>query len=150
MHLLDEVAQHSLGGVEVCDDTVLQRTDRDDVSGRTANHLLGVCADCEDAAGVLVDRDNRRLVQHDAAAADIDKGVGGSEVDRHVTADKRHVAHEEEASLPRRGAGRHIVPARPPPTKPKIIRDKDAFITPGVPNSAFSSVIMPRCALALC
>ena len=89
VHLLDEVAEHPLGGVEVGDDAVLERTDRDDVAGRTADHLLGLGAHGEDAAGVLVDRDDRRLVEHDAAPADVDQGVGGAEVDGHVAADER-------------------------------------------------------------
>jgi hypothetical protein len=42
VHLLDEVAQHALRGVEVGDDAVLQRTDRHDVAGRASDHALGL------------------------------------------------------------------------------------------------------------
>ena len=42
------------------------------------DHLLAV------GAAFLADRDDRRLVQHDALAADVDQRVGGAEVDREV------------------------------------------------------------------
>src|ERR1700732_5120335 len=45
VHLLDEVAQHLLGHVEVGDDAVLQRPDRLDRAGRAAQHPLGLDAD---------------------------------------------------------------------------------------------------------
>ena len=34
VHLADEIAQHGFGDFEVCDDTVFQRTNGHDVSGR--------------------------------------------------------------------------------------------------------------------
>ena len=37
-------------------------------------------------AGALVDRDDRRLGEHDAAPAHVDERVRGPEVDRHVAA----------------------------------------------------------------
>ena len=61
----------------------------DDVAGRAADHPLRLDADGEDAAGVLVDGHDAGLVQHDAAAADVDERVGGAEVDGHVTTDER-------------------------------------------------------------
>ena len=45
VHLLDEVAEHLLGDVEVGDDAVLQRPDRGDRPGRAAEHALGLDAD---------------------------------------------------------------------------------------------------------
>ena len=85
MHLLDEVAEHAFGRVEVGDDAVLQRTDRNDVARRTADHGLSVGTDGNDAALGLVDRNNGRLVQDDAATAYVDEGVGSAQVDGHVT-----------------------------------------------------------------
>ena len=118
MHLLDEVPQHALGGVEVCDDAVFERTDRHDVAGRATDHLLGFRADGEDSPGRLVDRHNGRLVQHDTAAADVDEGVGGTKVDGHVTANERHVAHEDSSRNGEAGVsgsgypGNHGLPKR--------------------------------------
>ena len=86
VHLLDEVAQHLLGDVEVGDDAVLERADGRDVPGRAAEHPLGLDADRVHLAGALVDRDHRRLGEHDAAPANVDERVRGSEVDGHVAA----------------------------------------------------------------
>ena len=99
VHLLDEMLDHLLGDVDVGDDAVAQRPDRLDLVGGLAHHQLGVVADRLDALDAVdrLDRDHRRLVEDDAAAADIDDGVGGAEVDRHVVrrqsqeVEKRHI-----------------------------------------------------------
>ena len=98
VHLLDEVTEHLLGHVEVCDDAVLQRTDRLDRSRRAPEHALRLDADRVHLAGALVDRDDRRLAEHDAAPTHVDERVRGSEVDGHVTAaeasQRRKKAHD--------------------------------------------------------
>ena len=86
VHLLDEVAQHLLGHVEVGDHAVLQRADRADRAGRAAEHPLRLEPDRVHVARALVDRDHRRLGEHDAAPAHVHERVGGAEVDGHVTA----------------------------------------------------------------
>ena len=86
VHLLDEVAEHLLGDVEVGDHAVLQRADRGDRPGRAAEHALRLDADRVHLAGALVDRDDGRLGEHDAAAAHVDERVGRAEVDGHVAA----------------------------------------------------------------
>ena len=86
VHPLDEVAQHLLGDVEVGDHAVLERPDRLDRPRGPAEHPLRVDADRVDLTGRRVDRDHRRLREHDAAASDIDERVRGPEVDRHVAA----------------------------------------------------------------
>ena len=57
--LVDKVAEHGLGNIEVGDDAVLQGTNGHDVAGRTAEHALCLDTDREDALVVLVDGDNR-------------------------------------------------------------------------------------------
>ena len=84
MDLLDEVAQHLLGHVEVGDHAVLQRADRRDRPGRAAEHPLRLDADRVHLAGALVDRDHRRLREDDPAPSHVDEGVGRTEIDRHV------------------------------------------------------------------
>jgi hypothetical protein len=86
--LLDEVAQHRLGDVEVGDDAVLHRADGGDVAWGAAEHLLGFVADGQDLAGGGVDRDDGRLAQHDALVLDVDEGVGGAQVDADVVGEK--------------------------------------------------------------
>ena len=57
---------------------------------------LASAPDRDHLAVVGVERDHRRLVQHDAASAHVDQRVGGAEVDRHVAAEERQrVAHRE-------------------------------------------------------
>ena len=108
--LVDEVAQHRLGDLEVGDDAVLQRPDGDDGARRAAEHALGLDADGQHALGVLLDRDDGRLDEHDAAPADGDERVGGPEVDGHVaTAEpgqRLEPAHEETRVYLQRGGAR--------------------------------------------
>src|SRR3954468_13066573 len=58
VHLLDEVAQHLLGHVEVGDHAVLQRPDGLDRAGRAAEHPLGLDADGMHLPRPRVDRDH--------------------------------------------------------------------------------------------
>ena len=43
----------------------------------------------------MIDGDDGRLAEHDAAAAEIDECVGGTQVDRHVTRAKARDESEE-------------------------------------------------------
>ena len=100
VHLLDEVAQHLLGHVEVGDDAVLERPDGRDVARRAAEHPLGLDADGVHLAVALVDRDDRRLGEDDAAAADVHECVRGAEVDGHVTAAEAGQSAEKVHAAP--------------------------------------------------
>ena len=84
VHLLHEVLDHLLGDVEVADDAVPQRPHGDDAGGRAADHPLGLGADLEHLLGAGVDGDHAGLADDDAAAADVDEGVGGPEIDADV------------------------------------------------------------------
>ena len=119
VHLLDEVAEHLLGDVEVGDHAVLQRPDRADRAGRAAEHALRLEPDRVHLAGALVDRDHGGLAEHDAAAAHVDERVGGAEVDRHVAAaeacevvEDAHVRPRESSSSPAASALAEAVSAR--------------------------------------
>ena len=82
--LANEVAQHLLGDLEVIDHAVLERADGADRAGGAAQHALGLATHGVDFAGALVDGHHGRLGEHDAAAADIHQGVGGTQVDGDV------------------------------------------------------------------
>ena len=56
--------------------------------GRAADHPLGLGPDGQRAAVLDVDGDDGGLVEDDAAAAHVHQGVGGAEVDGHVTAEQ--------------------------------------------------------------
>ena len=62
-----------------------KRSDGDDVAGRAPDHLPRLPTGGEHLAGLTIERDDRRLVEHDAAALHVDERVGGPEVDRQVT-----------------------------------------------------------------
>ena len=84
LRLAHEMGQHLLRRFEVGDDAVLHRPDRLDVGRRAPEHLVGLGADRLDTAARRVEGDDRRLVQHDAAAAREDAGVGSAEIDGDV------------------------------------------------------------------
>jgi hypothetical protein len=88
VHLLDEEPQHLLGRLEVGDHAVLERADRGDVVGGTADHPLGLVADCEDLAGAGVERHDARFVEQHTLAADVDQRVGRAEIHGHVPTDE--------------------------------------------------------------
>jgi len=107
VHLVDEVLEHVLGDVEVADDAVLQRPDRDDVLRRAAEHPLGLGTDREDRAGLQVLRDDGRLADHDAATADVHERVRRAEVDADITGEQSPEGFEQAgAPFPETRVGR--------------------------------------------
>ncbi len=102
-----EVLEHLLGDVEVADDAVAQRPDRDDVGRRPADHPLGLRPDGQDPLRLGVDGHDRRLAHDDPAIADVDQGVGGAEVDADVAGEEAEQAVEhggERVLVGRRGS----------------------------------------------
>ena len=83
MHLADEVLDHVFGNVEIGDHAIAQRTNRLDVAGRAAQHLLCLVAHGQNLVLALIgrDRDHGRFVQHDAAPLDVNQRVGRAEID---------------------------------------------------------------------
>ena len=96
--LVDKVAEHGLGNIEVGDDAVLEGTNGHDIAGRTAEHALGLDTDGQDALVVLVDSDNRGLTNNDALAAHGDKRIGGAEVDSEIAriATEEHIHQRKQ------------------------------------------------------
>ena len=82
--LLDEVAQHHLGHVEVGDDAVLERALGDYGAGGASNHALCVRANGEYAALALVDGDDGGLIDDNTLATHGNERVGGAQVDGEV------------------------------------------------------------------
>ena len=78
VHPVHEVLDHLLGDVEVADDAVAQRADRDDVGRCPADHPLGLGPDGQHALRLCVDRDDGRLAHDDPAVANVDQRVRGS------------------------------------------------------------------------
>src|SRR6266850_638781 len=84
VHLGNEVVQHLLGDVEVGDDAVLERPDGYDVARGAAEHRFRLVPHRQHRVIGLVDRDDGRLVEHDALAADVDQRVRRSQVHREI------------------------------------------------------------------
>ena len=92
MDLLNEVAEHRLGDVEVGDHPVFERADGADRSGRFAQHLLGHQTNRIAVAQNLVrpapDSHHGRFVEDDPFTLDADKRVAGAQVDPHIDAEQ--------------------------------------------------------------
>src|ERR1700727_2681886 len=100
--LLDEVAQHLLGHVEVGDHAVLQRPDRLDRARRAPEHPLRLDPDRVDFASARVDRDNARLRQDNAASTHVHQRVRRAQIDGHVAAAKACQVAEDAHLLERK------------------------------------------------
>ncbi len=74
-HLLDHAANHVLGGIEVGDNTVAQRTHGADSLVGLAVHLAGAFTHGDGLAGLGVECYYRWFVDDDAVVMD-DNGVG--------------------------------------------------------------------------
>ena len=86
MNLANEMLDHFFGDFEIGDHTVPHRPDRLDVARRAAKHHLGLLADGKHLllSALFNDGDNRRFVQNDPPAFDIDESVRRAEIDCHI------------------------------------------------------------------
>src|SRR5690606_20139792 len=85
----NELLEHLLGHGEVGNDAVFHGADRFNIARHPAQHLLGLAPDCLNdllAAwpAFLADGNHRRFIEHDTFAPNVNQGVGGTEVDRHI------------------------------------------------------------------
>src|SRR5690606_8955650 len=84
-----ELLEHLLGNGEVGDYTVFHGPYGIDVAGNATKHLLSLVPDSLNdllAAwpAFLANGNNRRFIEHDTFAPDVDQGVGCTEVDCHI------------------------------------------------------------------
>ena len=86
---LQQQPDHPLGDLEVGDRPAAQRSHGDDVAGRPPDHLPRLAAGRQHLAGLAVEGDHRRLVEHDAAALHVDERVRRPQVDGQVTSHRR-------------------------------------------------------------
>ena len=77
MHLINEVLQHLLSYLEVCDNAVLQWPDGGDITWRSPQHALSVGThSCNSFLTIVrANRNHRRLIQNDALFAHIDQCI---------------------------------------------------------------------------
>src|SRR3990167_3898252 len=87
VNLVDEVLQHLLADAEVGDHAVFHRTDGGDVARRTTEHALGLGTHGHHAflvVGAGTNRHYGRFVEHNAALAHVNQGIGSTQVDRKI------------------------------------------------------------------
>src|SRR3546814_8893823 len=89
MHHAMEVREHLLGDGEIGNYTVFHGPDGLDVAGDAAKHPFCVPTDRLDdflaiGPAIVADGDDRRLVEHNSFATDVDQGIGGPQIDSHI------------------------------------------------------------------
>src|SRR6266571_769794 len=87
MDLVDEVAEHLLGDVEIGDHAILHRPDGGNIAGGAAEHFLGLHPDGKDLMLAVVhfmDRHHGRLADHDPLPLQVDQGIGCPKVNGEV------------------------------------------------------------------
>ena len=89
-HLFDKVLDHLFGHFIVGDDTLAQGTHGDDVAGGAAQHALGLRADGQRLAGVLVDGHHGRLAQGDTLALHEHQNGSSSQIYTNIVSGKKH------------------------------------------------------------
>ena len=83
----NEILNHFEGDLILADNAVTQGSDRHDIAGGTAQHLLCLNAHLENAVGVGVDRHHRGLLQHNALALHVNENGCGAKVNAYVAAE---------------------------------------------------------------
>ena len=79
MYHLDEATEHLLGGIEVGNDAIAQRTNHTNLVVRLFVHLLGHIAHSNHFFRVAVEGHNGGLIDVNLTIAN-DDGIGGTEV----------------------------------------------------------------------
>ena len=102
VRLLNEVIQHALGHLKVGNNAVLHGSDRDDVAGRSADHVLCFPADCFDFTVRFIDRYDRGLVDNDALSLGEDERVCGPKIDGEVREERTRRASGDSSKGVRR------------------------------------------------
>src|SRR5512136_1657995 len=80
MDLLDEMAQHRFGNLEISDDTILHGPNGHDISRRAAQHPFGFFSDSQNVGGSRLDRYDRGFPQNNAPVAHVNHGISRPEV----------------------------------------------------------------------
>src|SRR5690606_10676701 len=89
MHHANELLEHLLGNGEIGDHAVFHGPNGLDVARNATKHLHGLATDSLNdffatGAAVVAYGDDRGLVEHNSLASDINQGIGGTEIDRHI------------------------------------------------------------------
>ena len=86
----DELPHHGVEQAKIPHGSLPKGPDGHHVAGGAPDHAIGVAAHGEHRVGVPVQRNHRRLAQHDALAPHIDQHIGCAQIDSDVI----HLRHE--------------------------------------------------------
>ena len=89
MRFIDEIREKLLGDLEIGNDAVRKGPYSANMRRRLPEHHLRFFPDGDDLPRLVIDRDNRRFRDHDAAAAHIDERIRRPEVDTDIASEKR-------------------------------------------------------------
>ncbi len=81
----NKMLQHHFGGVKVGDHAIPQGTHGNNIARCPPQHPLRLFAHSQRRARSLVDRDDGGLLEHNASACHIDKCIGSTQVNTHIT-----------------------------------------------------------------
>ena len=83
--LVDEGFQHLFRGIEIGDDAVPQRAHGPDVARSATEHQLRFIPHGQGGAALQIQSDHGGLLKNNAAAGDVDQGVGSPQIDADVS-----------------------------------------------------------------
>ena len=78
VNFLNKVFEHSLSGIEICDNSIFKWSNRHNISRSSTNHSFCLKSNRQNGASVLIDRHYRWFIKNNSAAANIDQCVGCS------------------------------------------------------------------------
>jgi hypothetical protein len=98
--LSDEPPEHLHREIEVRDDPISGGSHSDRRPNSAAEQALGVNPNRADDGRLRFDCHQTRLAEHDPAPANVDQGVGGTQIDRYVGMGSHSVLEAPEMNLP--------------------------------------------------
>src|SRR6516225_998127 len=99
MDLLNEMAEHRFGNLEVCDDAVLHRPDRYYIPWGSSQHALGFLANRQNVRGSRLNRDDGRLSQNNPSIPYVDERVCRPKIDTNVVGKQAFNLRQHEFGL---------------------------------------------------
>ena len=84
MNFFKKIAEHLFGHFKIGNHARDKGSRGDNVSRGTPDHFFRLTANSQDLAGFLIDRNDRRLVNHDSPAFDVNQCIGRSQINPNI------------------------------------------------------------------
>ena len=88
--LVQKLLDHALSDLVIGDHALAQGANGDDVAGGAAEHGLRVRADLQELAGILVERNDRGFVEHNAFILNVDQHRRGAKIHADILGERKH------------------------------------------------------------